>query len=61
MKNGEAKNAGHISKKLKGEFIRYILGYDKINLEILHNFSHSEGYEYSEDLSSDNEIIFLKK
>ena len=61
MKNCEAKNAGHISKKLKGEFIRYILGYDKINLEILHNFSHSEGYEYSEDLSSDNEIIFLKK
>jgi cytoplasmic iron level regulating protein YaaA (DUF328/UPF0246 family) len=60
IKNGKAKNAGHISKKLKGEFIRYILSFDEINLEILYNFSHSQGYKYSEDLSSDNEVIFLK-
>ena len=55
IKNGKEKNAGHISKKLKGEFIRYILSFDEINLEILYNFSHSQGYKYSEELSSDNE------
>lgn len=60
IKNGKEKNAGHISKKLKGEFIRYILSFDEINLEILYNFSHSQGYKYSEELSSDNEVIFLK-
>ena len=60
IKNNKAKNAGHISKKLKGEFVRYILGFDEISLEILYNFSHSEGYIYSEDLSSNSEIIFLK-
>lgn len=60
IKNSKAKNAGHISKKLKGEFVRYILSFDQINLEILYNFSHSQGYKYSEELSTDNEIIFLK-
>lgn len=60
IKNGKAKNAGHISKKLKGEFIRYILSFDEINLEILYNFSHSQGYKYSEELSSEKEVIFLK-
>jgi len=60
VKNGQAKNAGHISKKLKGEFIRYILQFDEINLEILYNFSHSQGYKYCQNLSSDTEIIFLK-
>lgn len=60
-KNAKIVNAGHISKKLKGEFIRYILNFDEINLDILYKFSHSQGYIYSKELSSKNEIIFLKK
>lgn len=60
IKNNQVKNAGHISKKLKGEFIRYILRFNEINLDILYNFCHSEGYKSSKELSSDKEIIFLK-
>lgn len=60
IKNGKLKNVGHASKKLKGEIINYIVKKEKITLEDLYNFTHSEGYSFSRIHSSTNSIIYLK-
>jgi cytoplasmic iron level regulating protein YaaA (DUF328/UPF0246 family) len=61
--NGENKfkQAGHNSKVLKGELVRYLVNFDNLDLEILKNFEHSLGYTYNEELSNENAIIYLKK
>ena len=59
MKNNTPKNSGHISKQLKGEFIRYILSFNEIDLNIIQSFQHSKGYKYSEEISNGNDIVFL--
>ena len=61
MKNDTPKNSGHISKQLKGEFIRYILSFNEINLKIIQRFQHSRGYKYSGEISNGNDIVFLKE
>lgn len=56
------KNVGHKSKKLKGEFIRFICLKENINLEYIKSFEHSEGYKFcknSSDLKS-NILCFVK-
>ncbi len=55
------KQAGHNSKVLKGEIINYILKFETISRNDLEKFSHSSGYEYSQELSSDKKIVYLKK
>lgn len=60
LKKGKLVNAGHNSKKLKGEFVRYIIDKDKISKSDLISFKHSEGYVYSENFSSGNEIVYVK-
>ena len=61
MKNDTPKNSGHISKQLKGEFIRYILSFNEIDLKIIQRFQHSRGYKYSGEISNGNDIVFLKE
>jgi cytoplasmic iron level regulating protein YaaA (DUF328/UPF0246 family) len=60
LKNNIPKNTGHISKQLKGEFIRYILNNNNLTKETITKFTHSENYNYNEGLSKNNNIIFLK-
>ena len=53
----ELKNTGHKSKKLKGEFVRFICSKEHVSVEDLMNFKHSEGYLFCEktsDLKSRN-------
>lgn len=59
-KRGKITSVGHESKKLKGELIRYLVGFDRIDRNILENFSHSQGYEYSPELSTQEEIVYFK-
>lgn len=59
-KDNKLKNEGHNSKKLKGEFIQYLSQFDKISLDDLKKYSSKEGHKFSNDLSCDREIIFLK-
>lgn len=61
IKNGILTNVGHASKKLKGEIINYIVGKDKLKLEDLYNFKHSERYIFSDTYSNNNLIIYLKQ
>lgn len=60
-KGDKVKQAGHESKVLKGEIIRYILEKDKVDKEYIKNFKHSLGYDYCEELSGDNLVAFLKE
>lgn len=60
-KKGKIQNVGHNSKKLKGEFVNYLVSKDNIDEKYITSFTHSEGYKYSKELSSDNEIVFFKK
>jgi cytoplasmic iron level regulating protein YaaA (DUF328/UPF0246 family) len=60
IKKGKLVNIGHDSKKLKGEFIRYVISKENIKKEDLKVFSHTFGYKYSEKYSDKNEIVYLK-
>lgn len=53
-------SSGHASKKLKGEIIRYILQFDKVDRKLLEEFSHTDGYSYNNELSNENKIVYLK-
>ncbi len=54
------KNVWHKSKKLKWELINYLCSFDKIDLNILKEFKHSEGFEINIGLWDENRIIFSK-
>ena len=41
----------------KGEFIRYILSFNEIDLNTIQSFQHSKGYKYSEEISNGNDIV----
>ena len=58
--NGELKQIGHNSKKLKGEFIRYLVDKEEITMDYLREFQHTEGFKYSEKFSDDNNLVFVK-
>lgn len=60
IKNNKLTNVGHNSKKLKGELIKYLINKKEITKKDLTEFKHSEGYKYSEENSSENEIVYLK-
>lgn len=51
---------GHLSKDLKGEFVRSIVGQELITMEDLKNFKHSKGHKYNEKFSTGNKLVFLK-
>lgn len=58
---GKVKQEGHMSKKLKGEFVHYVLGFDMITKEDLKKFTHSQGHKYSEEHSSEELFIYVKE
>ncbi len=60
IKNNKLINLGHESKKLKGEFINYLISFNELSPQILFDFKHSDGFKYSKENSKDNEIIYLK-
>ena len=55
------KTLGHSSKKLKGELINYLCSFDKLDLNILKKFKHSENFKFNEILSNENKIVFSKR
>jgi len=59
--SGKMKNAGHFSKKLKGEFVNFICSKENIEYDDLINWEHSDGFKFSEKYSSKNNIVYLKK
>lgn len=59
-KDNTIKNVGHISKMLKGEFVRYITEVENISYETLENFKHSLGFKFSKKYSKDDLIVYLK-
>ena len=60
LKNGKYKQAGHNSKELKGEFVRYLVSFTTISRKELEIFSHSSGYSYSSELSTKHKVVYLK-
>ncbi|MCA9497407.1 MAG: peroxide stress protein YaaA [Nanoarchaeota archaeon] len=60
FKSGKLVNVGHESKKLKGEIVRFIVSKERISKNDLKEFSHSLGYKFSEEYSTEREIIYLK-
>lgn len=50
---------GHMSKKLKGEFVRFVISYNSISREDLKLFKHSNGHSFSEEFSNENKFVFL--
>ncbi len=60
-KNGEIKQAGHNSKQLKGELVRFICSKENISRKTLEEFGHSLGYYYNQELSDKQKIVYLKE
>jgi len=59
FKNGEYKMIGFFAKVARGLMTRYIIDTDANTLDDVKGFN-SEGYGYSEDLSSDTELVFVR-
>ena len=64
-KNGRIKQAGHLSKQLKGEIIQYLVQKEHLDDVYIKEFTHSEGYAFSKEHSSvdlkKKVLAFLKK
>jgi cytoplasmic iron level regulating protein YaaA (DUF328/UPF0246 family) len=60
LKNGKLKNAGHESKKLKGEIINFIVEHDTISIDKLKTWKHSSGYSYDAKNSNEHLICYVK-
>jgi cytoplasmic iron level regulating protein YaaA (DUF328/UPF0246 family) len=58
-KNGKLKIISFFAKKARGMMVRYILDNDIDDLESLKGFNYG-GYGLSEELSSENELIFIR-
>lgn len=59
FKNGEYKMIGFFAKVARGLMTRYIIDTDAKTLDDVKGFN-SEGYGYSEELSSDTELVFVR-
>lgn len=53
------KLEGHASKELKGEFIRYVVGFNSISKDDLKKFRHTKGHIYSEEHSNEDMFVYL--
>lgn len=60
LKDGKLKQAGHMSKELKGEIVNYLCLKDSLSKKDLEEFYHSYGFKYSKEYSTSDEIIYLK-
>jgi len=59
FKNGEYKMIGFFAKVARGLMTRYIIDTDAKTLDEVKGFN-SEGYGYSDDLSSETELVFVR-
>ena len=59
FKNGEYKTIMTFAKKARGLMVRYILDHNIKTIEGLKNFN-VERYRYSEEMSSENELLFTR-
>lgn len=59
FKNGEYKMIGFFAKVARGLMTRYIIDTDAKTLDDVKGFN-SEGYGYSDDLSSETELVFVR-
>ncbi|MFP4402360.1 MAG: peroxide stress protein YaaA [Candidatus Nanoarchaeia archaeon] len=51
---------GHASKILKGEFVQYVLEFDRLSREDLKKFEHTSGHRYSKEFSNQNKFVYIK-
>ncbi|MTE26712.1 peroxide stress protein YaaA [Winogradskyella ouciana] len=59
FKNGEYKMIAIFAKLARGLMTRYIIDTDAKTLDDIKGFDY-EGYGFSEDLSSENELVFIR-
>ena len=59
FKNGEYKTIMTFAKLARGYMTRYIIDTDAKTLEDIKGFNY-EGYVFSESLSSDKELVFVR-
>lgn len=59
LKNGEYKTIMTFAKLARGYMTRYIIDTDAKTLDDVKGFNY-EGYGFSEDLSSENELVFIR-
>ena len=59
FKNGEYKMIGFFAKVARGLMTRYIIDTGAKTLDDVKGFN-SEGYGYSDDLSSETELVFVR-
>lgn len=59
LKNGEYKTIMTYAKLARGYMTRYIIDTDAKTIDDLKGFNY-EGYGFSEELSSDNELVFTR-
>ncbi|MDC8005474.1 peroxide stress protein YaaA [Aureisphaera galaxeae] len=59
LKNGEYKTIMTFAKLARGYMTRYIIDTDAKTLDDLKGFNY-EGYGYSEPMSSENELVFIR-
>ncbi len=59
--DGKLKNAGHESKKLKGEIVNFIVQKNDTSIEDLKTWKHSLGYSYDSKNSNEYLIIYTKE
>ena len=59
LKNGEYKMIGFFAKYARGLMTRYIVETNAQTIEEIKAFN-SEGYGYDEDMSTENELVFIR-
>jgi cytoplasmic iron level regulating protein YaaA (DUF328/UPF0246 family) len=59
FKNGEYKTIMTFAKKARGLMVRYIIDHNIKTIEGLKNFN-VERYRFSEEMSSENELLFTR-
>ena len=58
-KNGQLKTIMTFAKKARGLMVRYIIDHDITTMEGLKGF-HTDGYGFSEELSTETELVFTR-
>ena len=59
LKNGQYKTIMMFAKKARGLMARYILDHHILSVDELKGFN-IEGYGYSEELSTETEVVFIR-
>ncbi|NVJ89114.1 MAG: peroxide stress protein YaaA [Flavobacteriaceae bacterium] len=59
FKNGKHKTIMTFAKKARGLMVRYIIDHNITDIEGLKGFN-VEGYGFSEEMSSENELVFIR-